>query len=64
MARTPTASVPRMTNVAQDTEGSGAHPRFAEALTALGLGELHPGSAGSRRPPGPRPRPPPPSAAS
>ncbi|MGW0842480.1 YbaK/EbsC family protein [Streptomyces sp. NPDC002787] len=31
-----------MTNdVAQDTEGSGAHPRFAEALTTLGLGELH-----------------------
>ncbi|WP_405961025.1 YbaK/EbsC family protein [Streptomyces sp. NBC_00024] len=30
-----------MTNDAQDTERSGAHPRFAEALTALGLGELH-----------------------
>lgn len=30
-----------MTNDAQHTEGSGAHPRFAEALTALGLGELH-----------------------
>ncbi|WP_371579641.1 YbaK/EbsC family protein [Streptomyces sp. NBC_01314] len=30
-----------MTNVTQDTEGSGAHPRFTEALTALGLGELH-----------------------
>lgn len=29
-----------MTNPTQDTEGSAAHPRFAEALTALGLGEL------------------------
>ena len=41
MARTRTASVPGMTDVAQDTEGSGAHPRFAEALAELGLGELH-----------------------
>jgi hypothetical protein len=30
-----------MTNPAQDTTGSGAHPRFAEALTTLGLAELH-----------------------
>ncbi|MFF5360822.1 YbaK/EbsC family protein [Streptomyces scabiei] len=30
-----------MTNPTQDTEGSVAHPRFAEALTELGLGELH-----------------------
>ncbi|WP_246203683.1 YbaK/EbsC family protein, partial [Streptomyces tailanensis] len=28
-------------NAAQDTEGSGAHPRFAEALATLGLAELH-----------------------
>ncbi|MGW1958571.1 YbaK/EbsC family protein [Streptomyces sp. NPDC001920] len=30
-----------MTTAATDTEGSGAHPRFAAALEELGPGELH-----------------------
>jgi prolyl-tRNA editing enzyme YbaK/EbsC (Cys-tRNA(Pro) deacylase) len=30
-----------MTTTAPDSEGSGAHPRFAEALRELGLDELH-----------------------
>ncbi|GAA4558074.1 YbaK/EbsC family protein [Streptomyces collinus] len=41
MSRTRTTSVQGMTTTAApDAEGSGAHPRFAEALRALGLGDL------------------------
>ncbi|CAM5239883.1 hypothetical protein SGRIM128S_07933 [Streptomyces griseomycini] len=40
MAGTPTASVPCMTTAATDAEGSGAHPRFAEALREMGLTEV------------------------
>ncbi|MFC9911769.1 YbaK/EbsC family protein [Streptomyces sp. NPDC127197] len=39
MCRTRNASVPFMTT--SDAGTSGAHPRFAEALDALGLRELH-----------------------
>ncbi|GGV86145.1 aminoacyl-tRNA deacylase [Streptomyces griseoloalbus] len=42
MAGTPTATVPCMTTAATDAEGSGAHPRFAEALRELGLGDVVP----------------------
>lgn len=43
MAATRTTTVPDMTNDAQHTTTpSEAHPRFAEALTTLGLTELHP----------------------
>ncbi|MFJ5777850.1 YbaK/EbsC family protein [Streptomyces sp. NPDC093094] len=42
MSTTRTASVPLMTTTAApDAEGSGAHPRFAEALLELGLADLH-----------------------
>lgn len=36
----PAANVPRMTTSATDTEGSAAHPRFAEALREMGLEDV------------------------
>ncbi|GHE26576.1 aminoacyl-tRNA deacylase [Streptomyces cellulosae] len=40
MRRAPAVTVPRMTTSATDTEGSAAHPRFAEALRELGLEDV------------------------